>query len=52
MHRFVAVAYLIGMLGISSLLFFLPEAQSDILLTIAAMGIAYGTVDHALKESE
>lgn len=52
MHRFVAVAYLVAMLGISSLLFFIPEAQSDILLTVASMGIAYGTVDYALKESE
>ena len=52
MHRLVAPAYLIAMLVISSLLFFVPEAQSDILLTLAAMGITYGTVDYALRESE
>jgi hypothetical protein len=52
MHRFVAAAYLISMLGISSLLFCLPDAQGDVILTLAAMGIAYGAVDHALRESE
>lgn len=52
MHRLVATAYLVVMLGVSSLLFLLPEAEGDVIATIAAMSVVYSAVDRALRESD
>jgi hypothetical protein len=52
MPKLVANIYLAIMLAISSLLFLYPDAQEEVILTIAVMGLAYGAIDHALRESD
>jgi hypothetical protein len=50
MHKLVAGAYLILMIAVSSLLLLLPEAQEEVILTIAAMSMAHGAIGYALGE--
>ena len=52
MPKIVATVYLALMIAISSFLFLDPDVQEEAILTIGIMGIAYGVVDHALRESD
>lgn len=52
MPKLVANIYLAIMLAISSLLFLWPDVQEEVIITIAVMGLSYGAIDYAIRESD